>query len=131
MSAETMPDLAAIIEPRLGLPYEQFHCWNLVRFLFKEGWGIDFDADPVWARAQLQDIWFAGTDADPRTIIQPWDGLVYRGQGLASQHVGVVFDTRHMAHADRKLGLCLVPLVEWLPPRCPRLLQIARLKRLL
>ena len=131
MPVETMPDLAAIITPNLGLPYTQFHCWNLVRFLFKEGWGIDFDADPAFALTQLQEIWFAGSEIDPRTILQPWDTLIFRRKGLTSQHVGLVFDTRKMVHADKDYGLCLVDLVDWLPPRNPRLLQIARLKRLL
>lgn len=130
MPVDTMPDIAAIIEPHLGLAYEQFNCWNLVRFLFKQGWDIDFDQDPAFAMAQLEEIWFIGQDTDPRTILQPWDGLVFRNRGLASQHVGVVVDARKMAHADRNLGLCLVELTDWLPPRSSRLLQIARLKRL-
>jgi len=131
MAVETMPDLDAIIRPNLGLPYEQFHCWNLVRFLFKEGWQIDFDADPALAMAQLEEVWFPSHGTDPRDVLQPWDGLVFRSQGLASRHVGVVFDACQMVHADRTLGLCLTPLAQWLPPRNPRLLQIARLKRLL
>jgi cell wall-associated NlpC family hydrolase len=130
MTADALPDLAAIVEPILGLSYEQYNCWNLVRHLFKAGWGIDFDDDPAHAMAQAEEIWFQGDSADPCTLTQPWDVLVTRTRGLASSHVGVVFDTVHFIHTRKALGVCLEPLRLWRPPRSTRLMQIARLKRL-
>ena len=130
MSAHVLPDLAAIVEPILGLSYAQYDCWHLVRYVFKEGWAIDFDDDPAHALAQAEEIWFVGDPVDPLTLLQPWDVLIMRTRGLASSHVGVVFDAVHFVHTRKLLGVCLEPLKRWMPPRSTRLLQMARLKRL-
>ena len=130
MTVETLPDLAAIVEPILGCSYQQYNCLNLVRYLFKEGWAIDFDADPGNALAQAEEIWFAGDDRDPMTLVEPWVVLVMRTRGLASSHVGVVFDQVNFVHTRKSIGVCLEPLKRWMPPRSTRLLQMARLKRL-
>ena len=130
MSIDVLPDIAPIIEPILGRSYEQYNCWNLVRYLFKEGWAIDFDADPAHAFAQAEEIWFVGDARDPITLLQPWDVLVTRTRGLASSHVGVVLNSQHFIHTRKSIGVCLEPLQRWMPPRSTRLLQMARLKRL-
>jgi cell wall-associated NlpC family hydrolase len=130
MSTQAMPDLAALVEPILGLSYEQYHCWNLVRYLFEQGWGIQFDDDPAHALAQVEEIWFIGDSADPLTLTQPWDCWVMRTKGIASSHVGIVLDTQYMVHTRKSIGVSLEPLKAWAPPRSTRLMQIARLKRL-
>jgi hypothetical protein len=130
MTAAALPDLAAIADPILGKPYAQYNCWQLVRYLFKEGWAIDFDDDPAHALAQAEEIWFQGDRTDPLQMTQCWDVWVMRTRGMASSHVGVVFNTVQFIHTRKTLGICLEPLRLWSPPRSTRLLQIARLKRL-
>lgn len=130
MAVQVLPDLAAIVEPLLGLSYEEYNCWNLVRYLFKAGWAIDFDADPGNALAQVKEVWFQGDSTDPVQLTQCWDVWVMRTKGMASSHVGVVCDPVHFIHTRKALGVCLEPLRLWSPPRSTRLMQIARLKRL-
>jgi hypothetical protein len=122
-----MPDLEPLVDPLLGAPYADYNCWQLVRHLYRVGWGIDFDADPAAAVAQMQEIYFQGAPCDPLTLTQPWDVWVMRIKGMASSHVSIVFNTQYFIHARKSCGVCLEPLRRW----TPRLLQIARLRRLL
>jgi cell wall-associated NlpC family hydrolase len=131
MPVQALPDIAALVDPLLGASYEQYNCWHLVRHLFKAGWDIDFDADPAHALAQAGEIWFQGDPTDPLTLTQPWDVIVMRTKGIASSHVGIVVDTQYFVHTRKSIGVSLEPLKAWAPPRSTRLLQIARLKRLL
>jgi cell wall-associated NlpC family hydrolase len=130
-SRAPLPDILALVDPILGMSYQEYNCWQLLRYLYGKGWGIDFDDDPACAMAQVGEIWFQGDEADPLTVMRPWDALVFRAQGIASRHVGVVCDPLQFVHTSRKLGTCLGLIRDWAPPRSTRLLQIARLKRLL
>lgn len=126
MSPSSIPDILALVDPLLGLPYAQYDCWQLVRKLYLEGWGIDFEADPAAAIHQVQEIWFEDEDGDPLALVQPWDLVIFRTRAMASGHVGIMVDERQFVH-ERRTGLCLEPLVRWRA----RLMQIARLRRLL
>lgn len=126
MSIDVLPDLAAIIDPLLGLSYAEYDCWHLVRKLYREGWGLPFEDDPALAVRQFQEWWFVGSEADPLTLVQPWDVLIFRTRGMASSHVGIVFTTAQFVHTRQRLGVCLASLRLW----SPRLLQIARLRQL-
>jgi cell wall-associated NlpC family hydrolase len=129
MSIETMPDIFALVDAILGRSYEDYNCWDLLRDLYGKGWGIDLDTDPAVAANQVVEIWFQADTRDPLTVVQPWDLLVFRPKGLASSHVGVMCDNRQFVHTRETYGTCRELLVgpKWLP----RLLQIARLRRLL
>ena len=127
MSVETLPDLRTIVDDLLGAPYEQYNCWALLRVLFQEGWQLDLDADPAAAVAQFQELWFQSDDRDPLVLVQPWDVLILRTRGIASSHVGVMYNETHFVHTRKKIGVCLEPFrVGWRH----RLLQIGRLRRL-
>jgi cell wall-associated NlpC family hydrolase len=123
----TVPDLAAILDPLLGLPYEQLNCWQLCRHLYKEGFGEDLEAQPAQAWKRVEEIWWQDDGEDPLTLSQPWDLLAFRGTGMASHHVGIVVNAQQFTHTRKRLGLCLEQTLRWRA----RLLQIARLRRLL
>jgi hypothetical protein len=122
-----IPAIEPLVEPLLGLSYAQCHCWELLRRLYGHGWGIDLDADPAAAAAQVQEIWFQGDARDPLSLMQPWDILIMKTTGMASSHVGIVVNAIHLIHTREATGVCLESLRRW----APRLLQMARLRRLL
>lgn len=121
-----MPDIAAIIDPLIGMPYAQMNCWQLVRTLYRQGWGDDLDDHPAQAWRHVEELWWQEDPEDPLALIQPWDLLVLRGLGMASQHVGVAIDALTFIHTRQRVGVCLEPMRRW----APRLLQLARLRRL-
>lgn len=124
---EAIPDLSAIVDKVLGASYQQYNCWHLLRYLFREGYGFDLEGDPAVAVAQVQEIWFQGYPGDVLTLTQPWDIWIMRNRGMASAHVGVVVNGHHFVHTRKAIGVCLEPLRRWQA----RVLQIARLRRLL
>jgi cell wall-associated NlpC family hydrolase len=127
MATETLPDLLALLDPILGRSYDEYNCWDLLRDLYGQGWGIALEEDPAAAVAQVSELWFQGDPRDPLTLVQPWDVVIFRTRGMASSHVGVVCNTVQFAHTRRRLGTCIEPMRRWMP----RLLQIGRLRRLL
>lgn len=126
MDVVAIPDLAAIVEPILGLSYAEYNCWRLVRFVFQHGWGLLLDDDPSLAMAHVHEIWFRGDGRDPVALVRPWDVLVFCTKGLASDHVGIMFDAMQFLHTRPRGGVCLQPLRRY----SPLLLQVARLKQL-
>jgi hypothetical protein len=122
----TLPDLEGIIDPLLGAPYEQWNCWQLCRHLYKEGWGEELETSPAHAWKHVEELWWHEEGTDPSTLTQPWDLWIMRGLGMASHHVGIVVNDRQLTHTRKRLGVCLEPMMRW----TPRLLQIARLRRL-
>ena len=60
MAIETLPDLAALVDPLIGCSYSDYDCWKLVRHLFKAGWEIDLEADPMAAITRVQEILVCG-----------------------------------------------------------------------
>lgn len=127
MASATLPDLAVIVDPLLGRRYEEYNCWALCRHLYREGWGEDVDDDPAQAWKHVQEIWWQEDTDDPLMLSQCWDLWIMRGRGMSSHHVGVVVNGVYFIHTRRRIGVCLEPLRRWKP----RLLQIARLRRLL
>jgi NlpC/P60 family len=127
MNSIVVPDIFPLVDAILGRSYEEYNCWHLLRDLYGKGWGIDLDADPATAAAQVQEIWFQDDARDPLRIVQTWDILIIRTLGMASSHVGVVCDSRQFVHTRKNLGTCMELTKRW----APRLMQIARLRRLL
>jgi hypothetical protein len=125
--SEPLPDLESLLEPLLGLPYAQYDCWALCRRLYKDGWGEDLEESPAHAWKRIEEVWWRDDATDPLTLVQPWDLWIQRGLGMASQHTGIIVNDRQFTHTRKRLGLCLEPMIRWRP----RLLQIARLRRLL
>lgn len=121
-----LPDLVDIVDPIIGLPYDQYDCWALLRFVFKEGWGIDLDDDPGQAMAHVQEVWFDGDTADPLALLQCWDVVIFRRNGFASGHVGIVMNPMQFLHTRKRTGVCIEVIRRWRR----HLLQIARLRQL-
>lgn len=124
---EIIPDLAAMVEPLVGTPYSQLNCWALCRHLYREVWGEDLDEQPVYAWRHVEEIWWDGDPEDPLTLSRPGDLWIMRAAGMASQHSGIVIDALKFVHTRKRIGTCLELMARWQP----RLLQIARLRRLL
>lgn len=122
----SVPDLAAIVDPLLGLPYAQYDCWALCRRLYREGWGEDLDDQPEFAWRHVQEIWWQDDTDDPLVRAQPWDLFILRGRGMSSHHTGIIVNTRYFVHTRRRVGVCMEEMARWQS----RLMQLARLRRL-
>lgn len=129
MAPMTTPDLQSLIQPLLGTPYQERYCWDFVRQLFQQAFGLRLDADPGAANVHLMEVWFLGDPREPLALVQPWDCVVYCEQRRLpiSSHVGLVVDQQTFVHAREQTGVVVERLRLWRP----KLLQIARLRRLL
>lgn len=124
-----MPNIKALVEPILGTPYADADCWNLVRSLIKEGFGLDLAREPEKAAEAVVEIWYRGDEGEPLTLVQPWDLVIIANHAdlPVSDHVGLVVDDQLFVHArDVSTGVALERLRKWRP----RFLQLARLRRL-
>lgn len=126
----TIPNITEIVTPLLGLPYAEMDCWNLVRHLYQQGFGIDLARQGEASAQRFQEVWSQRDATDPLPIAQPWD-LVVSVQDLelpVSRHVGVVVDGRTFVHArESATGVAMGRLRTWKP----YLFQLARLRELL
>jgi cell wall-associated NlpC family hydrolase len=126
----TMPDIHALVDPLLGKAYAEYDCWNLVRHLYREGFGLDLVRDAERAAVAFQELWYRGDDRDPLTCIEPWDLLIIANNPTMpiSDHVGIAVDTQQFVHARvAETGVAVARLRTWKS----RLLQVARLRELL
>lgn len=125
-----LPNIIELVEPLLGTPYAEANCWQLVRLLIREGFGLDLAAQTEEAAREVVELWYRGDDADPLTLLQPWDLLIIANHDAlpVSDHVGLVVDEERFVHARNSVtGVSLERIRRWKP----RLLQVARLRRLL
>lgn len=125
-----LPNLDAIVQPLLGTPYADANCWNLVRLLIREGFGLDLAAQTEEAAREVVELWYRGDAADPLTLLQPWDLLIIANQDAlpVSDHVGLVVDEERFVHARNvSTGVAMERIRRYRS----RLLQVARLRRLL
>jgi cell wall-associated NlpC family hydrolase len=126
----TIPDIHVLVDPLLGAPYATMDCWNLVRYLYREGFGLDLVRDAERAAVAFQELWYRGDARDPLTGIAPWDLLVIANTTAVpiSDHVGIALDAQQFVHARAaETGVALARLRTWKS----RLLQVARLRELL
>lgn len=126
----TIPDIAALADTFLGQPYSQGDCWDFVRQLFVQGFGLDLARDTEQAATVFQEVWYRGDAADPLTLAQPWDLVIIANHAAlpVSDHVGVALDQQRFVHARRSdTGVAVARLRPWQS----RLLQLARLRELL
>ena len=130
-----LPDIAPMVTPLIGLPYEHFQlpgssgasnaCWGLVRHLLKEGFGFDLATDATSAAERFAEVWYRGDATDPWDVLQPWDALVFATRGPLSDHVGLVVEPTRMVHVRQRVGVCVEPTQRWKP----KLVQIVRLRK--
>jgi cell wall-associated NlpC family hydrolase len=125
-----IPDIRTCVEPLLGRPYDDYDCWNLVRLLYREGFGFDLVRDAQSAAARFQEVWSRQMAVDVLTILQPWDLLVIANDEElpVTDHVGIALDAQQFVHArPSTTGVALGRIRTWKP----RLFQVARLRELL
>jgi cell wall-associated NlpC family hydrolase len=121
----TIPDARLIADRYLGQPYAQADCWDLVRLLYKDGFGIDLATDQLTAAEEFVEVWWHATPTDPLPLLRPWDlYILARVETVPfARHVGVVLDGIMMVHARENVGgVTLERCRHWRP----RLLQVAR-----
>jgi cell wall-associated NlpC family hydrolase len=124
----TIPDITDIVTPLLGVSYEEYDCWNLVRYVYLQGFGFDLARESDTSAQRFQEVWYRG-EGDPLTIAQPWDLALFTNSDElpVGEHVGVIVDQQTFAHARRaETGVALGRLRTWKV----RLIQLARLREL-
>jgi cell wall-associated NlpC family hydrolase len=129
-TVRSIPDIHAFVDPLLGKSYEIYDCWNLVRYLLKQGFDLDLVRDAETAAQRVQEVWYRGDAVEPLTIVQPWDLVIIANHEdwPVSDHVGLAVDQQFFVHARRSdTGVALARWRSWRP----RLLQLARLRELL
>lgn len=130
MPVQTIPDIAVFVEPLLGQDYAKADCWDVVRTLFLQGFGLDLVRDAEQATLVFQEVWYRGDARDALTLVQPWDLFIVANDPTlpVSDHVGVVVDNQFLVHARlNATGVAKERLRLWRP----RLLQLARYRELL
>ena len=76
MNRVDIPDIQVLVQPLLGQPYAENDCWDLVRHLLNQGFGLDLVRDAETAAQRVQEVWYRGDAADPLTLVQPWDLVI-------------------------------------------------------
>jgi hypothetical protein len=125
-----LPNIRELVDPLLGTSYEAYDCWGLVRRLLIEGFALDIAEQPTQAATIMGEIWFRGDERNPLTLVQPWDLYICceRDDRPWSTHVGLVVDETTFVHArTAATGVAIERLRRWRP----KLLQVARLRRLM
>jgi hypothetical protein len=124
-----IPNIREFVDGLLGLSYETYDCWGLVRHLLMQGFGLDIAQEPSRAASLMQEVWYRGDPRDPLSLTQPWDLYITceRDDRPWSTHVGLVVDERTFVHArTATTGVALDRLHRWKP----KLLQLGRLRQL-
>lgn len=121
------PPLMPLVEPILGAPYARFRCWDLAAYLLKQGWDIDLSQEDTTLNSQVAQVWFRGDARPLPQLLQPWDFLVLTAESLVGDHCAVVCDPVTIVHTRRTAGVVTDRLRPWIP----KVLQVARLRRLL
>lgn len=91
------------VERYIGIPWKEMHCWELVRRVYKDVWGVhlpSYEADAEDASAvralivEHSRTWYAVplADALPMDVLTAWQ----RDKDLDPEHVGVVVGNREM-----------------------------------
>ena len=65
MNRVDIPDIQALVQPLLGQPYAENDCWDLVRHLLNQGFGLDLVRDAETAAQRVQEVWYRGECAGP------------------------------------------------------------------
>jgi hypothetical protein len=122
-----LPNIRELVDPLLGTSYETFDCWQLVRNLLIQGFGLDIAEQPNQAALLMQEVWFRGDPREPLALTQPWDLYITCEceDRPWSTHVGLVIDDQAFVHARvATTGVAIERMRRWRP----KLLQIARLR---
>jgi cell wall-associated NlpC family hydrolase len=125
----TIPDIAEMVTPLLGEPYEKWDCWDLVRHLYLQGFGFDLARATDSSAQRFQEVWYRGND-DPLTVVQPWDLALFTNSDELpiGEHVGIIVNQQTFVHARQsETGVALGRVRTWKP----RLIQVSRLRELL
>jgi hypothetical protein len=126
-----MPDIWTITNPLIGQPYATMDCFDFIRHLYQQGFGLDLAREGTSAAMAFQEVWHWQQETDPVLLAQAWDLVLFVEDvtwPVADHHMGVMVDARRFVHARRsETGVALGRLRTWKP----KLFQMARLRELL
>ena len=126
----TTPDIEALVIPLLGRAYAEYDCWDLVRHLYQEGFGLDLARKTESSAQRFQEVWYRGALPDPLLVAQAWDLALFTNSDElpVGEHVGIVMTSpQTFFHArPAETGVALGRLRTWKA----RLIQLARLREL-
>jgi hypothetical protein len=106
-------------------PEAEDGCFHLLRYCFREGFGVDIHAQQHEAAQQVSEVWWH-TDPTPLAdILAPWQVLVFHIQQPHADHLGLVIDQATFLHIRRRIGVRVEPIRRWET----RLLQIVQLNQ--
>ena len=99
----------------VGLPYEEAHCWELVRRVYAAERDIDLPTYGEIDAAKLVEVARAMAEAQAAEIWSPvqqgeaFDVALLRGRAQV-WHVGIMVGPRHILHTERATNAVVVPL---------------------
>ena len=97
----------------IGLPYDQAHCWELVRRVYADRAGIDL---PTYGEIDARDLARVSRAIDAASDVEPWRVVdtpqaldVVRLSGRTRvAHVGVMVDDKRLMHTEHATGCVLL-----------------------
>lgn len=92
-----MPLLSALSR-YVGLPYEQYDCWGLVRHVYREELGVELPHDPLAARRLMIET----------PLPAPLDVALLRSR--TGRHVALVVDRNRVLHSNEGTNACIARL---------------------
>lgn len=101
-----------------GLGPDSYHCWGLVRAVFRNEKGIEL---PAYGEITAKDLLAMAHRVDAVEALDPWqliatpqafDVALMRGPrgGRGIVHVGVMVDARHVLHIQKSTHSVIVPV---------------------
>ena len=96
----------------IGLPYEQAHCWALVRRVYADRLGLDL---PTYGEIDARDLARVAramrdaADTGPWCAVdspQPFDVVLMAGRSRTA-HVGIMVDSTRLLHTESATGCVL------------------------
>jgi hypothetical protein len=115
-----------MVSPYIGQPYSKGRCWEVVRHLLQAGLGLNLDSEPEKAAHAFSEVWYYADPEPVLSIIHPWDLVILAGGNRISRHVSLALDATAFVHANKRVGVCIEPLLRWEG----RIIQVARLRSL-
>lgn len=96
----------------IGLKYEQYPCWELLRFAFRGLRGIELPRNPYRAMAAFRTL-------APGETPQEWDVIVIRNHPFVTNHVGIMLNATQFVHSmeDVNVTIGFVERAPWNEPK--------------
>jgi hypothetical protein len=96
----------------LGLPYEQYNCFELVTLFFREGKNIELEKNPHENLHRFREKWFCDYPDIPHPT--QWDVIgMQKGTLPIIEHLGIAINDTQFVHTRPRLGVCIDSFERW------------------